>query len=171
MPSPAATATTLHATITGPTTGAAPTARDHLTTTLHTAADQLTEPGFDLAAGAIALLPLAAAAITAGYLLWCWLYPFTRCRRCEGTGHRRKFLASARRLEGHHRFGHALCRRCHGSRYQLRPGRVVLNHLRAVHARADRTAVTTRPTTIRPAAPAGRPTTPAAGRTTEGSTR
>jgi hypothetical protein len=67
--------------------------------------------------GALVLLGVAWAV---GYLLWCWISPFTHCRRCNGLGKRR-----ARYGRG---FRH--CHHCDGSGYQLRPGRHILNHLR-----------------------------------------
>jgi hypothetical protein len=89
-------------------------------------------------AAASGALLLILAAVTLGYLLACWLYPFIACRRCRGTGKRRS-------LFGGHTFG--LCRRCDGTGRQLRPGRRALNYLRVLHDRYD----TTRHTTARAA--------------------
>jgi hypothetical protein len=76
--------------------------------------------------GLYALLVLGLTVWVAGWLLTCWLYPFTNCRRCRGTGKNRSpFGARA--------FG--LCRRCDGTGRQLRIGRHILNNLRGLHAR------------------------------------
>ena len=92
-----------------------------------------------------ALIPATLAAITLGYLFVCWIRPFTGCRRCDGTGlHTPRFGIGTR---------YGLCRRCHGTRHQLRTGRHFLNHLRHLHTRADRTATT------RPTSPTGLPGT------------
>jgi hypothetical protein len=53
--------------------------------------------------GLYALLVIAAVLWLTGYLFACWLWPFTTCRRCAGTGR------------------------------QLGPGRHILNHLRDLH--------------------------------------
>jgi hypothetical protein len=82
--------------------------------------------------GVYALLLLLAVVTvwTAGYLLACWLYPFTTCRRCHGTGnHPTPLGATTVRL----------CRRCHGASRQLRLGRHILNHLRGLHANDHKT--------------------------------
>ena len=71
-----------------------------------------------------ALLILIMIVVTLGYILACWLYPFTTCRRCRGTGKRRAIL-------GGRTFGH--CRRCHGDGHMIRPGRRALNYLRVLH--------------------------------------
>jgi hypothetical protein len=73
-----------------------------------------------------ALLLLAFVIWVAGWLITCWLYPFTACRRCAGTGKNRSPFN--RRTFG-------LCRRCDGTGRQLRFGRHVLNHLRGLHAK------------------------------------
>ncbi|MER7278847.1 hypothetical protein ABT369_30840 [Dactylosporangium sp. NPDC000244] len=81
-----------------------------------------TATGRPAAAG---LLILALIAITLGYLLACWLWPFVACRRCHGDGKRRA-------LFGGRAFG--ICRRCDGTGRQLRPGRRAINYLRTIHA-------------------------------------
>lgn len=78
----------------------------------------------------LALIPLILTAVTAGYLLACWIYPFTNCRRCNGTGKRRSILGGR---------SFALCHRCHGNGRQLRIGRHILNHLRERHNKATHT--------------------------------
>jgi hypothetical protein len=70
-----------------------------------------------------AVLFLIAAAVTVGYFIGCWLYPFGNCRRCKGTGKRRSPISRA--------FG--LCRRCDGTGRTLRIGRHILNALRELH--------------------------------------
>jgi hypothetical protein len=76
-------------------------------------------------AAASGILLLVLTIVTLGYLAACWLWPFVACRRCTGTGKRRA-------LFGGNAF--RLCRRCDGTGRQLRPGRRVLNYLRAVRA-------------------------------------
>jgi hypothetical protein len=68
----------------------------------------------------LGILVLIGLAWAVGYLLWCWISPFTHCRRCSGLGKRRARIGRG--------FRH--CPRCDGSGYQLRPGRHILNHLR-----------------------------------------
>ncbi|GAA1821603.1 hypothetical protein GCM10009682_47270 [Luedemannella flava] len=75
------------------------------------------------------LILLTLIVITLGYALACWLWPFTNCRRCHGTGKR------------HARFGgraFGLCRRCDGTGRRLRPGRLVINYLRALHDKGSK---------------------------------
>lgn len=85
------------------------------------------------AATATPSLPVAALAIlaliifTVGYITACWLYPFTPCRRCHGTGKHRAILGKTFRL----------CRHCHGDGHVLRPGRRVLNYLRVLHDKGN----------------------------------
>ena len=79
-------------------------------------------------ASVAALLFLTLTIVTLGYVLGCWLYPFTTCRRCHGTGKRRSPFGRS--------FG--LCRRCDGNGRLLRTGRRALNYLRALHDKADR---------------------------------
>ncbi|MDP9797452.1 hypothetical protein J2S43_005964 [Catenuloplanes nepalensis] len=71
---------------------------------------------------------------TAGYALACWVKPFTRCGRCDGTG-----TSAPRpvrdRLRGHRPVraraprGAADCPRCRGTGLRLRIGRRLHNHL------------------------------------------
>jgi hypothetical protein len=58
--------------------------------------------------------------LTVGYLLLCWIWPFTACRRCNGTGRQRSPLGRALRI----------CRHCHGTGLRLRPARRLWNLLR-----------------------------------------
>lgn len=77
---------------------------------------------------ASAILFLIFTVVTGCYLLACWLYPFTNCRRCAGTGKRRSIFGGR---------SFALCRRCDGTGRQLRPGRHILNHLRDQHDKGN----------------------------------
>ena len=61
-------------------------------------------------AGLVTVAVLVLVIVTAGYLTWCWLFPFTRCR------HAHHFVR---------------CRRCQGTGTRLRAGRRLLNHIRA----------------------------------------
>lgn len=63
------------------------------------------------------LLSLTASA--AGYYGVCRLWPFTACRRCEGSG--RKRSPSGRNWRS--------CKKCKGSGSRLRTGRRVWNFL------------------------------------------
>ena len=67
--------------------------------------------------------------VTLGYLAWyafaCWVWPFTTCRRCSGTGKRPAWIGS----------GFRFCRRCGGTGHRLRFGRWLHNHLRRVYTR------------------------------------
>ena len=58
----------------------------------------------------------------AGYLLLCWIWPFTNCRRCHGWGKRKAPIGRG--------FRH--CPRCDGTGHRLRIGRHLLNHLREI---------------------------------------
>ena len=69
------------------------------------------------------VLVLLGLAWAVGYLLLCWIWPFTNCRRCSGWGKRRAVIGRG--------FRH--CPRCDGTGYRLRPGRHVVNHLRSIH--------------------------------------
>nr|WP_205863698.1 hypothetical protein [Planosporangium mesophilum] len=62
---------------------------------------------------------LALLAVTLGYAVGCWIWPFRACRRCAGTGKRRS--PSGR--------GIRLCRRCRGTGLRLRAGRWIYNQL------------------------------------------
>jgi hypothetical protein len=64
-------------------------------------------------------LTLAGLAITLGYGIACWIWPFKACPRCHGTGRRRSPSGRAFRL----------CRRCDGTGRRLRAGRWIYNHL------------------------------------------
>jgi hypothetical protein len=75
-------------------------------------------------APAAGLLLLALLAVTVGYVLACWLWPFTACRRCDGHGRRRAPFGRAFRL----------CRRCDGAGRRLRLGRRAYNATRRINA-------------------------------------
>ncbi|HEY0690663.1 MAG TPA: hypothetical protein VGD71_16685 [Kribbella sp.] len=69
----------------------------------------------------VGLLPVAAlflALWTAGYLIRCWLFPFTRCRHTNRTLSR--------------------CWDCDGTGQRLRAGRRLLNHIGATRRRYHR---------------------------------
>lgn len=55
----------------------------------------------------------------AGYAFACWFWPFTRCKKCEGTGKRKSPSGKAWRK----------CRRCKGSATRIRTGRLIFNWL------------------------------------------
>jgi DnaJ-class molecular chaperone len=58
-------------------------------------------------------------AVTIGYTLACWIWPFRACRRCHGLGKRRSPSGRTFRY----------CRSCKGSGAKLRAGRWIYNHL------------------------------------------
>ena len=51
--------------------------------------------------------------VTVGYLLWCWLFPFTRCRH-------RGIQVAAR------------CQSCQGTNRRVRAGRHLINRIRSM---------------------------------------
>jgi hypothetical protein len=71
-------------------------------------------------------LALAATVLLAGYLLACWLWPFSSCLVCGGNGKRRSPSGRAWRN----------CRRCRGTGTRLRVGRHLWNYLAGVKGRA-----------------------------------
>jgi DnaJ-class molecular chaperone len=68
-------------------------------------------------------LLLTLTAITVGYAVACWIWPFKACPRCTGTGKRRSPSGRAFRL----------CRRCDGTGRRLRAGRWIYNQLSRTH--------------------------------------
>lgn len=68
------------------------------------------------------VLILAALAVTLGYAVACWIWPFKSCPRCDGTGKKRSPSGRAFRL----------CRRCTGTGRRLRAGRWIYNRLSSV---------------------------------------
>lgn len=54
------------------------------------------------------------------YAFTCWLWPFTRCRRCAGTGKRMSPSGKNWRT----------CPRCKGKAARLRTGRKIFNWLK-----------------------------------------
>ncbi|MFI9011014.1 hypothetical protein ACIGNX_27645 [Actinosynnema sp. NPDC053489] len=60
---------------------------------------------------------LLTIAVTLCYALSCAVWPFKRCRACNGAGHHKSRLIRAYRP----------CRRCDGSGMRLRAGRKVWN--------------------------------------------
>ena len=71
---------------------------------------------------AITLTPIIIA-VTLGYGVACWIWPFKPCRRCTGTGKRRSPTGRALRL----------CRPCRGTGLRLRAGRWLYNQAASVH--------------------------------------
>ncbi|GGU26578.1 hypothetical protein [Nocardioides albus] len=85
-------------------------------------------------ATATVLVALAAAGI---YAAICSTLPFTRCRRCEGTGYRTRTNAFGRtKLRP--------CRRCSGAGTHLRAGRRLYYLARDIHAEATTTVLPAR---------------------------
>jgi hypothetical protein len=69
----------------------------------------------DSLASLITVAVLALVLLAAGYLTWCWLFPFTSCHHAAGRAWR--------------------CRRCQGTSKRLRAGRRLINHVRATRRR------------------------------------
>ena len=69
-----------------------------------------------------ALAAATAAFVTLCYGLLCWVLPFGRCRRCNGTGAHPQLIT--RRLRP--------CRRCRASGLRLRTGRRIFNYFTAI---------------------------------------
>jgi len=67
-------------------------------------------------------LTLALLAVTLGYAVACWIWPFKSCRKCDGSGKRRSPSGRAFRL----------CRRCDGTGRRLRAGRWIYNRLAGI---------------------------------------
>jgi hypothetical protein len=63
--------------------------------------------------GLITLAVIALVILVAGYLLRCWLFPFTTCQHIDA---RRSWR----------------CHRCQGTGRRVRAGRRLINHLRAM---------------------------------------
>jgi hypothetical protein len=83
--------------------------------------------------GAASSAALLLILLTVGYVFLCWIWPFTDCRHCDGTGKQRSPLGRALRV----------CRRCNGTGLRLRPARRVWNLLR--HSRRPDRPRTDRP--------------------------
>jgi hypothetical protein len=65
------------------------------------------------------LILIGSALVTAlVYTGSCWLFPFARCVRCDGSGRRSRDDGKVWRL----------CRRCRGTGRRLRVGRRVSNY-------------------------------------------
>jgi hypothetical protein len=94
---------------------AAATHGSDLAATVHTLAQAAT----------VALIVIIAVAF---YLLTCAIWPFGKCRRCNGLGKLKSPLGSA--------FRH--CGRCKGSGLRIRLGRHAINHIRATHNAGDK---------------------------------
>jgi hypothetical protein len=76
----------------------------------------------------LGLLILAALITAAGYLALCAVWPLARCHRCHGLGKTRARIGR----------GYRPCHHCDATGYRLRPGRLILNHLRALHRNGTR---------------------------------
>jgi hypothetical protein len=87
-----------------------------------------TPPGV-LPISALAVAVLVLLIITLGYLVGCWLYPFTPCRRCAGTGYRPGWFTKHERT----------CRTCRGEGRRLRFGRWAINRVRELRQGAHPT--------------------------------
>jgi hypothetical protein len=74
------------------------------------------------AAITLAPLILLTLIVTFCYSVACWVWPFTHCPRCHGTGRQLSPTGRAFRL----------CRRCGGTGRRLRLGRRVYNRLTAI---------------------------------------
>ncbi len=64
-------------------------------------------------ASLVPVVVVALVIVLAGYLLLCWLSPFTRCHHNQRRAYR--------------------CRRCNGTGIRLRVGRLLINRLRNTH--------------------------------------
>ena len=73
-------------------------------------------------------LILTLTAVTLGYIMVCWIWPFKPCRRCSGTGRRRSPTGRAVRL----------CRPCRGTGRRLRAGRWIHNQISHARREANR---------------------------------
>jgi hypothetical protein len=71
---------------------------------------------------------LALIAVTLGYALACWVWPFKNCPRCHGSGKKRSPSGRAFRL----------CRRCQGTGRRLRAGRWIYNRLSGLRREGTR---------------------------------
>nr|WP_055506808.1 hypothetical protein [Nonomuraea pusilla] len=75
----------------------------------------------------VTFAPIAVLAtlsiVTIRYAILCHVLPFTRCRRCGGTGRTPRRIGRGSRP----------CRRCDGTGLRLRWGRHLLNYARRLH--------------------------------------
>jgi hypothetical protein len=78
--------------------------------------------------GAASAAIVAALAVTLGYGLACWVWPFKPCPRCHGTGKKRSPSGRAFRA----------CRRCDGTGARLRAGRWIYNQLSRLRREGSR---------------------------------
>ena len=74
-----------------------------------------TPPELEFAVPVVAIpnVVLFAALVVAGYALTCWVWPYTACGRCKGSGKARSPSGKAFRD----------CRRCKGAGRRIRLGR------------------------------------------------
>ena len=75
---------------------------------------------------------LGAAGVVLLYAAACHSWPFARCRRCHGTGHREGRSLILRRAVA------KPCRRCGQSGRRLRWGRRAWNHFARIRTAATR---------------------------------
>jgi DnaJ-class molecular chaperone len=61
--------------------------------------------------------------ITLCYVVACWVWPYTACRRCDGNGKHRSPSGRAWRY----------CRHCKGTGARLRTGRRLWNFVRRLY--------------------------------------
>jgi hypothetical protein len=78
--------------------------------------------------GPTSTLILTVLAVTVGYGITCWVWPFRACRKCHGSGR----LHAPRRL-GMGR-GIRQCRRCDATGLRLRTGRRIHSLIRRLRA-------------------------------------
>ncbi|ADB34568.1 hypothetical protein Kfla_5562 [Kribbella flavida DSM 17836] len=99
----------------GQGSGSLPLAAD-LTVTVHTITQAAT-------------VTLIVTGVIAFYLLTCLIWPFGRCRRCNGAGKHKSPFGKAYRY----------CGRCQGSGMRVRIGRHVINYIRAARGAGTNT--------------------------------
>ncbi len=62
----------------------------------------------------------------AGYAVACWLWPFTKCKKCDGSGRRKSPSGK----------NWGPCRRCKGKASRIRTGRKIFNYLKVTSEEA-----------------------------------
>jgi DnaJ-class molecular chaperone len=74
------------------------------------------------------VLAMALVAVVGGYVVACWVWPSTACRKCESHGKRRSPTGRAFKI----------CRRCKGTGRRIRTGRRIFNWLRVLSQEGTR---------------------------------